>query len=191
MKDGDSGFLYKVKSTEIFVSSRPKKMDQRGAEGYEPDAYLSVTDTFCTPPDGKPYVWFPWVESRYPIPEMFYACNRALIWWVHYHKLSKVQVFCDGGTHRSVTVFGAFLLTYFPNTASEIVADRKPVNLEEKNWEESDPLFYIQGYLDVFPEDRLLFKVMGEDYLCRLDAHYDAINRRIKQRYGERNERSY
>ena len=41
----DIGYLYKVKESEVFVSSRPKKLspDKEDETGYNPDAYLSVT----------------------------------------------------------------------------------------------------------------------------------------------------
>ena len=103
----DLGYLYQVEDSEIFVSSRPKRFTS-DKTGYDPDAYLSVTDTFCSPIVGKILMWFPWNEGRKPIPECYYATVRTLIWWVEKLRLPKIQIFCDGGTHRSVTVFGAY-----------------------------------------------------------------------------------
>ena len=186
MTHEDRGFTYKVDETEVFVSGQPKKLfNPEGCLGYEANAYLGVTDSFCSIPEGKMFMWFPWNEGRSPIPEMYYACIKALTWWIRYQKLSKVCLFCDGGTHRSVTVFGAFLLAYCPQKAEQIVNDRIAVNLDQEA-DNCNPLYYIKTYLDEFPEDMLLFKSMGEDYLSRLDAHCESIYKRIKSRYGSR-----
>jgi len=183
----DSGYIYKVGDSEVLVSNQPRKLFGHGSDiskNYDADAYLGVTDSFCTIPVDKMFMWFPWNEGRQPIPEMFYACNRALLWWVHYKKIPKIHLFCDGGSHRSVTVFGAFLLTYFAYCAKDIVAARVNYN---RDGGDSDPLEYIGSYLQTFPEDRLLFKVMGEDYLSRLEVFTQAIYRRVKDRYGDNN----
>lgn len=187
----DHGFKYKVNESVIYVRNRPKSLstngedrDEKSAVADESDAYLSVTDTFCVAPPGKIFVWFPWNEGRNPIPEMYYATNRVLNWWVHYQKIPRIQLFCDGGSHRSVTVFGAFLRTYHNKDAKEIVEKRESVN----NYLSyvSDPLDYIDSYLREFPADALLFKSMREDYLGRLDGHSGDIYRQVKARYGDK-----
>ena len=182
-KSYENGFLYKVNESEIFVSGRPKGLFSVKVSSYDADAYLGVTDSFCSIPVGKMFVWFPWNEGRMPIPEMYYACNKALIWWVQYKKVPKIQVYCDGGTHRSVTVFGAFLLTYFPSEAKKIVAERTALGRVQDD--ASNPLEYIEGYLNDIPEDRLLFKAMGENRLGSLESHSSDIYREVKKRYGE------
>jgi len=185
MRDHEVGYIYKIDKSEILVSSQPTKLFG-SKSSYEAAAYLSVTDSFCSPPEGVIYTWFPWNEGRMPIPEMYYACNRSLGWWVHKQQLPKIQIFCDGGTHRSVTVFGAFLLTYFQKQAQEIVENRTPFGYEnDEDKERCNPLLYINSYLDNFPEDRLLFKVMGEDHLSRLDVLCKDIYKTVKDRYGE------
>ena len=188
------GFYYQVKESRIFVRNRPKSLEI-GAKGFdaedEADAYLSVTDTFVVPPTGKIFVWFPWNEGRKPIPEMYYATNKALIWWVHYLKLKKIQIFCDGGSHRSVTVFGAFLRTYFPNQEAQEIVKNRTERLYDGTSQDEDhsgwaqPLEYIDSYLEDFPADRLLFKAMSQDYLGRLDSHSKGIYRLVKERYGD------
>lgn len=186
-------FSYKVKETEVIVRGRPKSLetDAKAFLGEdEADAYLSVTDTWVVPPKDKIFVWMPWNEGRMPTPELYYACNRALIWWIHYQKLKRVQVFCDAGTHRSVTIFGAFLMTYFKKREREqIVAERVALEKYEYTDEQlkgyADPLEYIETYLDDFPADRLLFRAMGNDYLCRLDAHTKDIYELVKERYAD------
>lgn len=183
-----SGYYYQVGESRILVRNRPVSLEI-GAKALEEvdkaDAYLSVTDTFCTPPSDRPFVWYPWNEDWGPKLEMYYAVNRALIWWVHYQKLKNIQIFCDGGTHRSVTVFGAFLLTYFPKDAEEIVNSRVGVS-ERDNPEDGHchPLGYIRSYLDAHPEDWLLLKAMGQDYLGRFDNHCSGIAKICENRYG-------
>jgi hypothetical protein len=183
----ERGFLYTLGETKIFVSNRPKSLFGKNSK-FEADAFLSVTDTFCVAPEGKIFVWFPWNEGRYPTPEMYYACNKALAWWVFNQNLPNIQIFCDGGTHRSVTVFGAFLRTYSADlkfSASEIVNNRVAVGYEESDPDHCNPLNYIDKYLEKFPEDRLLFKVMGEDRISRLDSYCREIFQRVRGRYGE------
>jgi len=179
----DFGFIYKVKESEIFVSNRPRHLfgDSLGESNFDADAYLGVTDAWPISPKNKILVWFPWHEGRMPIPEMYYACNRSLIWWVHYQKLPKIQIYCDAGTHRSVTVFGAFLLTYFPDEAKNIVANRIGVGRSDDN---SDPLEYINGYIRDIPEDRLLFQAMGHDFLGHYETFSKNIYDSINIRYG-------
>lgn len=180
------GYKYKVGESEIFVRNRLKS-DHIGnlqLETEEPaDAYISVTDTFVDAPPGKLLMWMPWNESRKPSPELYYAVNRALLQWTHYQKIKKIQVFCDAGTHRSVTVFGAFLRTYYtPKEAQAIVDARVSVNV--RNCPYGEPLEYIDRYLEEFPEDRLFFSVMGEWKINRLDSHTAMIAERIKARFG-------
>lgn len=203
-------FSYHIKDekhdTTIIVSSRPRSLSHSADERKEAskecrkqekaDAYLSVTDSFCVAPSRAkvPFVWLPWNEGRKPHPELYYGANKTLIWWVHYQKFKKILVFCDGGSHRSVTIFGIFLLTYFPKEAKEIVAARVDLNRQDLNDEENkrdrsswaQPLEYARRYLDEFPADRLLLSAMGSDYLSRLDNHSKRIYEMVKERYGDK-----
>ena len=201
----DHGFIYTLPfrdsakyeggkdwDVQVYVRNRPKSFEI-GAKTYheadQADAYLSVTDTFTVAPTGKNFVWMPWNEGRHPTPELYYACNRTLIWWSHYMKLPTIQVFCDGGSHRSVSIFGAFLRTYFTKSqAADIVAKRVPkfddYEIKDRStW--CDPLEYIDSYLETFPSDRLLFKAMGKDYLSRLDTYCDDVWKQVKERYAD------
>ena len=181
----DRGFIYTLGETEVFVSSRPKRLFSKedGAE-FNPDAYLSVTDTFCSPVENKIFTWMPWNEQRYPTPELFYAVNRSLNWWIEKQKLKKVQIFCDAGTHRSVTVFGAYLMTYYTQDERlQIVGDRVAI---PDDAESCNPLYYIEGYLNTFPEDMVFFKEMGEDRLARLDGLCNNVFKTVQDRYGNR-----
>lgn len=188
-------FSYQVRESTVIVTGRPRKLtaggeDFTGEADADIDAYLSVTDTFVVPPKDKIFCWFPWNEGRKPIPEMYYATNHVLNWWTHYQKLKRVQVFCDAGTHRSVTVFGAFLVTYFDKHEREkIVRERVALKKYEYTDEQlagyAHPLEYIETYLEDFPADRLLFRAMKRDYLGRLDGHSKEIYDIVKERYGD------
>ena len=182
------GFIYKVYDSNISVRNRPKSLElgsnNNPLSQEEVDAYLSVTDTFVTPPVGKIFVWFPWNEGRSPIPEMYYATNRVLNWWVFNQKLKNIQIFCDGGTHRSVTVFGAFLRTYFNEDLAQEIVDKR-VGIETEDMVRSNPLEYIDSYLEKFPEDNLLFKAMGENRLGRLEEISLSVCDKVKERYGD------
>lgn len=183
--------LYKVGESNVIIRNRPKKLIH-GEDDFDEedraDAYLSVTDTWLAPPHDRIFVWCPWNEDRYPTPDMLYATVRTLMWWIHYQKIKNIQVFCDGGTHRSVTVFGAFLTSYCSRQEREkIVSERVSLNDEENNMDWANPLQYIAGYLELFPADRLLLKSMGEDHMSRLDVHMSNIYEMVKERYGKKN----
>lgn len=198
-KQDDWGFKYKVWDSTIYVRNRPRSFEIESKDivaADKADAYLSVTDTFVKPPFGVHFVWMPWNEGRKPTPELYYAANKALIWWTQYLKLPNIQVFCDGGTHRSVTIFGAFLMTYFSRAEAEAIvakriavfdpkldkrADGKPV--DRSGW--AQPLEYIDGYLEDFPQDRLLFEAMKHDRLGRLEGHCKYIWEKVKERYAD------
>ncbi len=190
------GFSYRVEKSEIVVRNRPRHLcislpkTHANSELETADAYLSVTDSFVVAPAGKILLWFPWNEGRKPTPEMYYATNRAIYWWVFRQEIPHIQIFCDGGTHRSVTVFGAFLRTYFPaQAAAEIVAERKCLYVgPDKHLIESaaNPLAYIDSYLEEFPVDRLLFKAMQADPLLgRLEGLSRQIYRDVGERYAD------
>jgi hypothetical protein len=189
-------FEYKVKESTVIVSGRPKKLTQGPddfADTPDVDAFLSVTDTWVVPCPNKIFVWLPWNEGRNPSHELWYSANKTLIWWIHYQKLKKINVFCDAGTHRSVSVFGAFLTTYFDRherekIVQERVALQKYDYTEEQLARYAHPLQYIESYLDRFPEDRLLFKAMKGDYMGRLDGFTHAITRLCQERFADRNE---
>lgn len=186
MVDSESGFIYTLEDAEVFVSSRPRKLMTIHSESavFKADAYLSVTDTFCAPVEGKIFTWVPWNEQRHPTPEFFYAVNRTLNWWLQREKRKKIQIFCDVGSHRSVTAFGAYLMTYFGREERlKIVAGRKAVPL---NRDYCDPLEYIGKYLEKFPEYGLLFNEMGEDRMSRLDNLSTNIVNRIQTLYGNK-----
>jgi len=182
-----SGYIYKINESEIFVRNRPNKLSMnfdKLDEDDKADVYISVTDTWMEPPLDRPLVWYPWNEDRKPTPELFYAINRVLRWHVYYRKTPKISINCDGGTHRSVTVFGAFLLTYHADIAEQVIKDRININKsDELDW--ANPLEYIEGYLKERPEDRLLLSAMGEDSMSRLDAHCRSIFDKVKERFGE------
>lgn len=188
------GFTYKVKDTSVFVRNRPRSLEidcKKFKDEDKADAYLSVTDTFCFAPKGKPFVWVPWNEGRKPTPEQYYAVNRALLWWIHYKKLKKVHIFCDGGTHRSVTMFGIFILTYFNSREAEYIISKRieadPLPKNNKYWRDTSkdarPIEYAESYLNERPEDRLLLAAMGKDKLGRLDTHCLNIFDTVKKRY--------
>jgi hypothetical protein len=200
------GFIYKVPHrrgtqelqdtfTEVFVRNRVYSLEMDANEFRDEDkadAYLSVTDSFVAAPKDKPFVWVPWNESRKPHPELYYATNKMLNWWINYQRLPRIQVFCDGGSHRSVTIFGAYLRTYYKSyEADKIVAERvtvDPWSDVPKGYDHtkiSQPLEYIDGYLEEFPADRLLFKAMGNDWLGRLEGFSQDIYELVKKRYAK------
>lgn len=183
MESPNHGFYYNVLDSTIFVRNRPKSLEINSEKLLDvdiADAYLSVTDSFVTPIKDKIFAWVPWNESRKPTPEFYYAVNKILNWWVFYQKIPTIHLFCDGGTHRSVTAFGAFLRTYFTDDAAKEIVKQ---NESAPCW--SNPLSYIDRYLEEEPIDRLLFRAMNKDRLGRLEHFTKDIHQYAKSRYGE------
>lgn len=182
------GFLYAIGKTAIIVRNRPYSLEpdaNKFLDEDHADAYLSVTDTFTVGIPGKHLVWCPWNEGQAPTKELIYACNKVLNFWVHYLKLDFIQVFCDAGSHRSPSIFGMYLLTFFPNEAEDIVKNRVGLNIRSQDKTQSDPLEYAKKYLNKNPELWLLLKAMREDYLGRLDLYCSRITDRVCSVYGD------
>lgn len=184
-------FSYKVWDSEVIVRNRPHKLiigEKDFKDEDRADAYLSVTDTWVDLPNDRPFVWLPWNEGRDLTPDHIYGVNRSLLFWTYYKKLKSIQFFCDGGTHRSVSLFGSFLITYFNREErEEIVKNRVATNeLTEHFEDQSNPLEYIEGYLEKYPADRLLMVAMGNDYMSRLEVYMEDVYNQIKVRYGDK-----
>lgn len=175
----ERGFIYRVENSDVFVSNRVQD-----ADCWPADAYFSVTDTFVQPVEGKPFVWHPWNESRKPTPELYYACNKVLYWWLHKQKYQKIRLFCDAGSHRSVTVFGIFLMTYHGKEAAEIVQNRVSFAGKDDDKEWANPLLYAGKYLQEIPEDNIFLKLMRDEPLLRLDYYFSRVEELVKNRFG-------
>lgn len=153
----DKGFIprmasYVVGNTTIYVGGRP---DYR-PEGIDKDfvssveGWLSVTDRFIAYPPTAVSAWFPWRESGPPSPEVLYGTLKTLNYWIKELRLKTIYLNCDAGTHRSPSVFGAYLSTYYPDEVEKIVAS---VVLHNKNPEHhSCPKKYWDSYVVQYPE---------------------------------------
>lgn len=133
---------------EVMVGSRPafangcEAVDKEGTV-IRPDAWISVTDTQVAFPLGAVYHWLPWVEEAPPTKETLYAVLRLLNYYVRSGAM-KIYVHCDAGTHRSPTIFGAYLLAYLGRRKAEEI--QKTATLHGRTTS-SEPLYYIDTYL--------------------------------------------
>lgn len=147
---------YKVGDTVVYVAGRPDYERQGTSELIDltdVEGWLSVTDRFVPHPLGH-QAWHPWRESGPPKPEVLFGTLKTLHYWIDELKLSKVFIHCDAGTHRSVTVFGAYLDTYHSDEARPIVDAKVLHGRSPEHW--SDPLLYWNSYVEEFPELKLL-----------------------------------
>lgn len=147
---------YKVGETTVFVAGRPDYNSSCDSEFDldEIDGWMNITDRFVPQPEWTYQAWFPWRESGPPSPEVLHGSLRTLHYWIDQLKLKHVFVHCDAGTHRSVTVFGAYLLTYHPEEAEAIAKGRTLYGKEEAF--HSDPIEYWTSYIEQYPELKTL-----------------------------------
>lgn len=113
---------YKVDQTEVIIAGRPDSIDNRHLDKTfieSVDAWLSVTDRFIEYPVTR-YQWFPWQENGPPQNEVLYGSLKTLHYWIDKLKLKRIYIHCDAGTHRSPSVFGAYLCTYHAKLAQQI-----------------------------------------------------------------------
>ena len=178
----ERGFKYRVGETEVHVRNRPTRIIM-SLDPPEASAYLSVTDSWVSPATGVTHMWFPWNEGRQPTGEMFYATNRVLDFWIRRQKMKRVDIFCDGGTHRSVTVFGAFLKTYYTESEAQAIVDARSDLSGDNN--HCNPLEYVSRYMDDLPSLALLFRCMRRDQMSRLDVIAEAMTREVTELYGD------
>ncbi|MCX9024672.1 MAG: hypothetical protein OIN85_01085 [Candidatus Methanoperedens sp.] len=140
---------YKVGDTVVHVAGRPDYRPEAIDKNYLAKVYawLSVTDRFVPPPPGAYSQWSPWIENGPPDMEVLFTCLKVLHYWIDELKLPEVVIHCDAGTHRSVTVFGAYLRTYHPEKAQEISDNFTMLNRDHR----SDPLEYWDSYVEECP----------------------------------------
>jgi len=143
---------YKVGETTVLVAGRPDYPSSCDSEFDldEIDAWMNITDRFVPQPMWTFQAWFPWRESGPPSPEVIHGSLRTLHYWIDQLKLSHVFIHCDAGTHRSVTVFGAYLLTYHPEQA-DAIAQARTLYGKEENYH-SCPMEYWRSYIRDYPE---------------------------------------
>lgn len=140
--------LYKIGETEILVGSRPDRCIFDYQLSSSIDAILSVTESHIPHMYQSKHQWSPWNEDGKPTPECIFCAVKTLAEWIITLKLKRIYIHCDAGTHRAPTIFGLFLLSYFPDSAREICDGFLPVNRTSHAINPSDPLTYAKTYID-------------------------------------------
>jgi len=179
--DNLRGVTYKISDdVEVIVGGRP---DYDGAgctfETFKSiDGWMSVSDRF-TPNLGY-HVWIPWNESRSLPEEVLFGAVLTLRHWVTELGFKRIYLHCDAGTHRSVTIFGAYLKAFYSkyDAYKTIIKSATPCN--RNTW--SDPIEYIDSYIKEIPKYDKFIKGLNqcisnnpwgnislEDYLRDLD----------------------
>lgn len=138
-----SGVIYSVNGTEIIVGNRPDLGTTR-AFFSSIDGWINISDRLVLFPKGSLSQWSPWNEDGSPQYETLFSVLKTLNYWVNDLKLNRIFINCDAGTHRSVTLFGFYLLAYHQKNCEEINNNYRLFN--RKDW--SNPLEYANTYLN-------------------------------------------
>jgi hypothetical protein len=151
---------YKVNQTEVMVGPR-LDYESRGCSQKFFDsvsAWLSVTESYIEYPITANVRWFPWKEGIEPLPDhALYGSLKHLDYWINKLKLPRVYIHCDLGTHRAPSVFGAFLLGFYPEQFDKITDARKVFNKKNSTIISTtgqimgEPRYYIDSYLAELP----------------------------------------
>mgnify|MGYP002651591248 CR=1 FL=1 len=110
-------------------------------------AWMNVSDRFIRHRADKLNVFYPWNEGGIPTYETLFGVLKTLHYWIDELEIPRIYIHCDGGTHRAVTLFGLYLLTYRPGEAEEI--NKSYALKDRQHW--SNPLEYARGYFDDIP----------------------------------------
>lgn len=139
---------YQHQGVTYMVGHRPNAVGATEEFFNSVDGWISVTDRLIPYPSKTNFEWLPWNEGGKPEIEAIYAFIRTLRYWVNDLGFKKIYLHCDGGTHRAVSMFGFYLLTFFPEEAQSIQDNHKLVRREIL----SAPLEYAQVKIKDFPE---------------------------------------
>lgn len=155
------GASYRILDTLVYVAGRP---DYEGVDKIYLDTvkgWMSLTDRFIRYPiSTSQQAWFPWVESGPPKPEVIYGALTTLHYWIDVLKLDTIYIHCDAGTHRSPSIFGAYLDTYHPESAEEVAGNA--VVFGKKPEHHSCAVKYWDSYKDRNPDLKLLTDAIRE-----------------------------
>ena len=102
---------YKVGKMTIYVGNRPVATWAECDKSFfkKIDAWVSVTDKMVVFPKKTNYFWFPWFEPIPPHETMIEGVMMTLD-QLKERGSKRIYIHCDVGMHRSVTVFGLWLL---------------------------------------------------------------------------------
>lgn len=144
------------------------------------DGWISVTNNVCFFHKPTDFMWFPWNEENHCLPETFFGVIMTLLYWEMAGK-RRFYIFCDAGTHRAPTVFGAYLWALFDlRTRHDVVAKHELIGREHL----SDPLEYIGFHLEDVPEDGRFLKQCRHGPLNSLESIVRQTQNTFDRRYG-------
>lgn len=169
--------IYKVLNTEVIVAGRPDYHGLNKDFCKSIDGWISVTDRFLTYPVGR-HFWFPWIESGPPKPEVLYGVLKTLNYWIDDLGLARIYLHCDAGTHRSPTVFGAYLDIYHDDIAKSVADTVKLVNKTPET--HSCALLYWQSYVRDYPKLKTLCLAI-KDAQDDINWGYESLERILER----------
>ena len=173
--------LYKIGSTEILVGSRPDRVEMTPEFESSIDGWLSITESHVLHKSPGLRQWCPWNENGKPTPECLFSSIKTLYEWVEYAKFKRIYVHCDAGTHRAPTIFGMFLMAYYPDQAEEICSNFIPVERGPYTKNPSDPIVYAKTYIDELNWIRDLLPLIKKAE--SLDTWVDLVPKKVLAKY--------
>lgn len=162
---------FKVRNTDVIIGRR---LDRSGVNNdffNSIDGFLVVTESYIEYPISANVRWFPWKEGIDLMPDyVLYGGLKTLNHWVNELELKRVYIHCDLGSHRAPSIFGAFLLGYYKDTAKDIIAKANIVNNDESRYFDlknktlnNNPLEYIQHKISLDEKIKYLIETIVEN----------------------------
>ena len=137
---------YTVSGTAFYVGARPDTYN--ATKDFCSDMlWLNVSEEYLLYP--SEHAWLPINEGKGMTVETVFGCLHTLHNW--FSRSKKIYIHCMGGTHRSPSIFGLFLLSFQNKKfieSKEVVGYTHP----------SDPLEYAATYMEREPEIAYLIK---------------------------------
>lgn len=174
-KQGLDYAQYKIGDTVIMVGLRPNMYGTTTDFYNQIGGFINVSDRFVRHRADKVNVFYPWNEGGIPTYETIFAVLKTLHYWIDELKIPKVYIHCDGGTHRAVTMFGFYLLSYHSQDCEAI---NNSYELKGREYW-SNPLEYGRGYFKDIPAIEEFLKALKEskDDVQYGDSFEDFLNR--------------
>jgi hypothetical protein len=139
---------YTIDEVKVMVGCIPSQYSVEKNFFNSIDAWLNVSERFIRNPCPNNH-WAPWDIASTPPLEVVYSSLRMLNYWITEKKFKRIYIHCIHGANRSPSIFGFFLLAYYPDRANEIVNTAKFVGRYEETTPDKNHAPPLEQALDL------------------------------------------